>query len=293
MSEWLSIAVPLGIGDNFWIACKLDALKKQTGKKIRLYINQSPWHDSVHFLRLLPMVDDAVTHPKAPYHLDRALGNYNDPRWSTLAGSADWNGFDYLLCPLPHLERGEPLSTWLPELETNYHPEIRLTKPKEPGRVLLYPSGMQANGGFHGGWWQPEWWATIVRTLNLFKIVPTYVGANTESDLEYFKLIPKTGDFENLVGQTSVEEYLTLIRDARVWIGLNSGGGIVSVGLRTPTVMLWSDRTYKTRAGGLHPNQQRSWVQEPADYYQTLSYGAPNCTPAEIVGAALGVMRCS
>lgn len=268
-------------------------------------MNKSPNHASVHYLRLLSQIALAVEDSQAPYDIGRELqGGYMDPRWSTLQGSAGWNGFDYVLVANGHLERGESLASYLPELETDYSYALRL-EPADleyanalapPDSVLLYPSGAGPNLGFHRNSWNRAHWAMVVRLLNEVGIAPVLMGANTPDDCGYRDRVVALlggGSYVDAVGKTSVGQAMALIQQAGVWCGLNSGLGIVSAMLGTPTVMLWADKRYPIRnTVAFDPRMQRSWLaEEQLDTYRTLSFGSPELTPAAVVHAVLEVGR--
>jgi hypothetical protein len=229
---------------------------------------------------MFPIVTEAREDGRAPYHIVIALNNdYWNNKYSTLRGLKGIMGYDYFLCPLPHLEKGLLLKDWLPEIPIDYNLKINIPKSAYPDRTLLYFSGVDANQGFHSYSWKPPQWKEVVRLLNEKGIRPTIVGANTASDITYFSQVGLVGDFENLLGKTSIPEYAAIINECKSWTGLNSGGGILSAYLKRKTNMLWSDKKY----GGILPTeQQHSWLEDYTNY-RTLSYKSPDMTPEKIV----------
>jgi ADP-heptose:LPS heptosyltransferase len=211
-----------------------------------------------------------------------------------------------VLVPNGHLERGEPLATWLPELPIDYSYPLAIpasarasaTRLAKAGQVLLYLSGIGPNRGFHANTWQPSDWVIVIELLNAVGITPLLIGAATQDDRSYRDLVVSLAGgrarWQDIVGQTSIPEICAIIEHAAVWIGLNSGTGIVSAMLGTPTVMLWSDSRYPIPGAiePLHVAMQRSWLtQAQLERYRTLSYGSPELTPARVVIEALEVMR--
>lgn len=309
MTEPLRLAFALGIGDCHWALTKVRALRQlHPDRPVHAYVNSSPNHATWGYLACVPFVDRAEYSNDAPYDVWNDLeGTHRDPRWSTLDGCQGWRGFDYVLVPNGHLERGEPLATWLPELETEYSYKL-LYESRELERVarlcgqrpvLLYLSGTGPNVGFHNYTWTPNDWRRVITLLNERLDVPVViVGANTRDDLEYKAEVLNGYNFwyVDLVGKTSIPEYCALIENASVWAGLNSGGGIVSAMRGTPTVMLWSNSDYPiacvdTRVQ-LHPNMQRSWLApDQQGTYRTLSFGSPELTPERFVEDILEVRR--
>lgn len=305
--EPVRVCMPMGIGDCHWTCTKLRALSAHLGgRPIHAYVNTGPDHKSVGYLDLVPFVERAFTSDQALYLLTDLPTQYKDPRWSTLEGSAGWREFDYMLIANGHLEMGKPLSSWLPELATEYSYPLNIPAADRayarslalPGAVLLYPSGVSANRGFHRNTWSVYDWADVISILNAEGIDPVLVGAKSENDLAYQqKLLPalKGTRFDDTIGLTNIPQVLAMIEDAGVWCGLNSGLGIISAMRYTPTVMLWADSRYPIRSSStytMHPNMQRSWLApDQLETYRTLSYGSPDLTPANVVREILSVMR--
>lgn len=306
--EPLRVALPLGIGDTMWVCMKLRALSKMHGgRPIHAYVNKSPDHASVGFLKLCPQIAEAIESDLAIYHLHEDLDeNYKSEKWSDLERCAGWRGFDYVLIANGHLESGKPLSTWLPELETEY--SFPLIIPDEDrayaralapeGSVLLYPSGVGANRGFHRNTWKVQDWAAVIGLLNQHGIVPVLVGAKSKSDVAYQRELVRAcrrTTFVDTIAQTNIPQVLAMIEDAGVWCGLNSGLGIVSAMRQTPTLMLWADSRFPIAGAStytMHPDMQRSWLNEQQlATYRTLSYGSPELRPRKVVETILQIRR--
>lgn len=303
----LRVCMPMGIGDCHWTCTKLRALSAMHGgRPIHAYVNTGPDHRSVGYLDLVSFVHASFTSERALYLLTDLPAHYKDARWSTLAGAARWREFDYMLIANGHLESGKPLSSWLPELETEYSYPLDISEGDReyarllaaPGSVLLYPSGVSANRGFHRNTWSVYDWTEVIERLNAEGIEPILVGAKSENDLAYQqKLLPalKGTRFDDTIGLTNIPQVLAMIEDAGVWCGLNSGLGIISAMRYTPTVMLWADARYPIRGSStytMHPAMQRSWLREDQlATYRTLSYGSPALTPQAVVENILDVRR--
>ena len=280
------------------------------GRPIEAHVNCSPSHVSVKYLELVPFVQSAVQNDKAPYDINLEMPpSYLDERYSTLEGCRDWNGFDYVLVANGHLERGLRIESWLPEIETDYTYDLQIPADDRatalelagPRPFLIYMSGVGPNRGFHNHWWSPYEWAQTIKLLNDADIVPHVVGAPSEDDLKYAAWFASQREaqglrYHNLVGQTTHAQVMAMIQRAAVWVGLNSGLGIASAMMSTPTVMQWSDDREELNLPGvpryLHHNMQRSWLSEAQlQSYRTLSYGSPEHTPERLVELAMSVMR--
>lgn len=312
MVKPLRVALPLGIGDCHWSCQKLRALGEMEGRPIHAFVNESPSHASVGYLELVPFVEKAVCSPLSVYDIWTEMSpSHRHEGWSTRAAARNWGSFDYIVVANGHLERGERIETFFPDVATDYTYELQISDAdvqkvrKEWGRnrVLLYLSGRGPNWGFHRNWWTPQNWIEVIHLLNEEGITPLLVGAKTMDDLAYFDSVVTNAaiaglEWQSAVGYTTIPQYCQLIRDAAVWIGLNSGGGIVSAMQGTPTVMFWSDSKYpdvcdpNNRTVPLHHNMQTSWLnEEQLRTYRTLSYGDPEFTPDKVVQVMKEVVR--
>lgn len=308
----IRVALPVGIGDAHWSIQKLRGIMaRHPGERLSCSINESPNHQTVHYLRMFSFIDEAHLDKRAPIDINREMpGGPYDPRWATLEGCRSWNGFDYLLVANGHVERGRHISGFVPEVPTDYRLDSlmrwdeaaleRAARIMERPKVVLYPSGIGPNIGFHGGWWSSRDWAEVIRILNVAGERPVIIGANTPDDRGYWRdwllpiLISARADVHCIVGETTIPEVLAIIRASKAWCGLNSGTGIVAASLDVPTVMLWSDRRWKVGAPHLDfdPGMQRSWLfEEQLASYRTHSYGDPATTPAAVAASILEVMR--
>ena len=303
--EPITVALPLGIGDSHWSCQKLASLKRHhQGAPIHAYINESENHKTVGYMDIMPCVDKALFSKKAPYCITTEMpGTYRHPRYGTLEGCRNWNGFDYVFVANHAMESGMPIHDWIPELDTEYGFEYFMpigTENKslelmpEP-TVLLYPSGMAPNSGFHNYWWKFRDWAEVIQLLNDAGVEPLLVGANTKDDLRYASRLVRRCrglNFQNAVGKTSIPDYVRLIERARGWMGLNSGGGIVSASALTPTVMFWADKRWPVGGASFNPEMQTAWLHpEEMSNYRTLSYGDPKMTPFAAANAMMNVIR--
>lgn len=300
-TDYCHVAVPLGIGDSHWALMKLRALRDRVGMPLCVHVNESSDHATVGYLNMVPFVDKAICSQLAPYGLpkNQVPPSHLSGKWATLRGSANWNGLHYLFAPNGHLELGRNIRGWMPSLETEWNVEVTWTdSDRERSEVLMpeptvlcYLSGTGPNRAFHGGWWSPQHWANLVVLLNENGIVPIAVGADTSSDHGYMTgcahaFMRSGARIEPLVGKTTIPDYLLLIRRCSAWVGLNSGGGIVSASMGTPTLMMWADKRYPVGKPhpGFHPGMQRAWIDDDGDpektkTYRTLSYGSPDMTP--------------
>lgn len=308
MPDPLHVALPLGIGDCHWVCAKLRGLSDyHGGRPIHAHVNCSPRHVTVGYLRLIPMIARAHQNPRAPFDMARELPpGHRDPRWSTLEGSRGWNGFDYVLVANGHLERGDRIETWMPELPTDYSYPLAIPAASRaraaalvpPGSILLYMSGTAANRDFHNHVCSVGLWVHVVELLNAAGFTPALIGASTPDDRLYRDvfLTAAAGRVRviDVVGRTSIADVCALIESAAAWVGLNSGTGIVAAMMGKPTVMLWSDSRYPIPGAiePLHTNMRTSWLDSARlARYRTISYGSPELTAVNVVARTLEVVR--
>jgi hypothetical protein len=304
----LHVALPLGIGDCHWVCAKLRGLSDcHGGRPIHAYVNRSPAHLSVGYLELVPMIARAGQSGRAPCNVARELPpSHRDPRWSTLEGSRGWNGFDYVLVANGHLERGDRLETWLPELPTDFSYPLdipaaaraRAAALVPAGSILVYLSGVGPNRGFHNHVCSVGLWVHVCELLNAAGFVPVLIGAHTRDDLGYrdafLAAAAGRARVRDIVGQTSIAEICAIVQTAAAWVGLNSGTGIVSAMMGVPTVMLWSDSRFPIPGAvePLHTNMRTSWLSAAQlARYRTISYGSPELTAVNVVARTLEVVR--
>ena len=307
MAKALNVALPLGIGDCHWVCAKLRGLSAyHGGAPVHAFVNRSHSHLTIGYLQLVPSIACASESPRAPYDMARELPpSHRDPRWSTLDGSRGWNGFDYVLVANGHLERGERLETWLPELPTDFVYPLNIPDAARrraralvsPDSILLYLSGVAANRDFHNNVCSIGLWVRVAELLNAAGYTPVVIGANTANDLVYREAFLRAAagraSVHDIVGQTSIAEVCAVIETAAAWVGLNSGTGIVAAMLGTPTVMLWSDSRYPIPGAvhALHTNMRTSWLSPPQlARYRTISYGSPELTAVNVVARTLEVI---
>lgn len=287
----ITLTMPCGLGDCHWVLQRMRAFRKwledQHGPvRLVAHIAHDEHHRSTQFVELTDFFDETVEDKDGM----RGVADHLNPKFSTIAGSLGRDSrsggahLDYAFQANGHLERGLRIEAWLPELgELDYTYQVHLPAGalamggfSEEPRILLYPSGLGPNNYFKSYWTRDQWQA-VVNLLNFHGLRPTFVGANTHDDMTYWQRLQLTGNFEDLVGKTNLHQYLALILNCRVWMGLNSGGGIIAGSQGRPTIMLWSDVTY---GGRLHPNMATSWLPISQDWYRSFSYGKPGMEQA-------------
>ncbi len=254
----LRIALPAGIGDCVWPLLKVPDLLARTGAgRAEIAFCGGPPHRSQEFLERFDFVyraypcDLSVVEESNPI---LPSGGYN---W-TPSGQG-WHGrFDYVLVANAHLERGERIETWLPELATDWQLPRRwlytaaeiaaaAERRQEIGRyVACYLGPTQGNttaGHNRGPRWSPADWLQFWAGLPA-DVAVVLVGAAWDRD--YFEqhvqpLLPQRQGrfFLDLIGRTSIAETFAAIQLAQAFVGYQSGLVVWSALLGVPTVGFW------------------------------------------------------
>lgn len=326
----LRVAFPVGIGDCHWVLLKMKALSKFfDDRPIHAYINEGPNHATIGFLEMCPQIEKSFVDTSAPFGYDfkpildfmgktnpQEAGTRYHKHWALLENCINVRGYDVWAVFNPCVDAGMNFDQIWPELEpyggTEY--EYSLNIPLEAKKyieqfgekpLLFYPSGVSANRLFHNNLWKKEDWARSAKQLNEATGKPVVVvGSSSKVDIEYWSdsenslrsIFDSMGvKYIDTIGKTNLPQYCALIDACSVWVGLNSGGGILAAALKVPTVMFWSDSAYPisdSNASKMHTNMQRSWLNKEQQLsYRTLSFGSPWLFPENIVKKVLEVIR--
>lgn len=261
----MNYLLPPGIGDSVWGLHKIQSVAERIGDhridvilagdksntvatRALDFVSRFDFIDSVS-MRLYDIHPSAQRDPCGFY-------NYISDGLYTFDGEPCC-----ALMPNGPLERGIRLEDWLPQYEINWDIFQRFHLLQKEQRVggdlrdqgdyaVFYIGPLEGNtrnGHNRGPLWTPADWLALGRRvhseLNLRIIV---VGA--PYDAPYFDLFISpslNGDgsyWTNLIGQTSIGELYSITSNARFVISYQSGVGIVSTYLGTPTGIFWRPR---------------------------------------------------
>lgn len=266
----MHLLVPQGIGDSVWSMFKAQALMRKLGHT-QLHIRVACWHDNevesraVPFLARFKFVDSVCLYemPKDGRRgpvLQHGPAAGPDGCYRYLPdGPPDppIPGIDQLLIANTPLEHGIRLEDWLPELETRWEimddfrfdegdAEVAARMAEGGPYVVFYPgpkTGSTAIGHNRGGLWPPENWIELGDKLHKkYGVRIVVVGA--EYDRSYFNdfLAYRVVDrpfWSNHIGAWPISSTLAVCKQARMVISFQSGIGIVSHYLGTPTAIWW------------------------------------------------------
>jgi hypothetical protein len=265
------IGVPAGIGDASWVVSKL--------------INAPEW-PNIEFIiaggwpyRTKPLFD--MVGVKSTY------GHFNYEEilmfekvhpyitWKNISS----NGFGiFYIQPNQHLERGEPLSEYLPDLKTDYHYKLKMpsitAKPYYKKLTVGKWVGISAASyRGHQAWntWPMEQWRRLCEMLIRRGYNICLLGGSWDD------LTRSLSDYLgkrclNLVGQTTFQEACAIHKMLDYYIGFASGLGIIRTVLRLPTIMLWPAHM---------PAHMYSWA-DPKDVEEGKYLASTYAKPKEI-----------
>jgi len=232
----LKIGVPAGIGDASWIVSKL--------------INAPEW-PNIEFIiaggwpfrtkPLFDMVGVRSTYGQFNYEeilMFEKLHPYIT--WKDISS----NGFGvFYLQPNQHLERGDCLADYLPDLSTTYHYKIKTPSIKTKAYYKKLAKGKwigisAASYRGHQAWntWPMNKWKQLCELLIKDGYKICLLGGSWD---DLTRALEHEVKCLNLVGQTSFEEACSIHKLLDYYIGFASGLGVMRTVLGLPTIMLW------------------------------------------------------
>lgn len=253
----LKVAVPPGIGDSLWSITKIPHLRRlHEADAVIVAVKGTSLNRSQDFLSAFTCVD-RVIYEDFPIHPPEGQLTKEGP-YLYIDSQQDWKGYDWLLISNGHLERGNRLEDWLPEIDTDFtlgsqwvfNPTY-LRKAQEfrsslNGRYAVFYLGPYAgntrDGHNRGPIWSVKDWCALADSLHHnygLKIV--LVGAEYDKDFsDGFMLRMRDRDYIiDLVGETPIGLTYSYILYSEMCVSYQSGIGIFSVYLGVPTVLWW------------------------------------------------------
>lgn len=251
MKSQLTIAVPSGIGDVSWILSKLVHVSDRVD--LHFQVADGAPYRTVPFLRMLPWVKSADYGNFVYSDLFFGYRSQNLNTWKEIEESGRGRIF---LTNNEHLESGARLEEWLPDLPTDFHYKLPVSRLAEVrvehildackskfGRSMQRLYGISAasyRGAQAWNTWEYEDWAIL---FDLWQKQDPYarfmlMGGGwddlTRSLFEEFSDI-----CFDAVGKTSISSAVELHRHLDGYVGFSSGLGIIRTVLGGRTFMLW------------------------------------------------------
>jgi len=241
------ILVPPGIGDGYWVAAKLRGLLESRGigpADSEIWVHDGGPRRAGELWSLLPFTTFGgyARVAKGP-HLDAA---YKPPGVAVQENVA---GFDLFLSFNGTLEGGKSLDDALPG-PTDWSLPLFHSKGQQDAEERFRERGPYIAAAFwdHGiykSWLEQFGEAAILKNLRLllgrgFRVV--LMGAEWDRGKISSRLAKQEPAAEDMLGRTSFEELLALIRGASGVFGFPAGNTLLGPFLGRPTVLLWNGR---------------------------------------------------
>ena len=243
-----SIFLPPGIGDLHWLMLKMRSFSDTHlgGKRPDVWLMEAgDKNRAADYVDRVPLV--------------RYRGTYNPPwgghlHMEMLYRSGvlqNQDGFDWVLCANPHLERSGDFREWMPELAIDWDYEIEERAGDADFADEVLDHGPFILASFYRDGWYGEHFlqhfgidglAALLRDLNrTCRVLLT--GAWWDRPF-LGDLARLSGVSDHLVGETTCPQLLSILRRCAGYVGHAAGNGIMAAHFRRPTALLWSSTKF-------------------------------------------------
>lgn len=244
----LSILLPSGIGDIYWVMCVLEDFLKANGQEVPdIHILSAPRKRdrAIDYVKMLPFVN-AVDYYKGDAWTDSVWKKVIEKGIIQRVGE-----FDYLICLNGFLERGQQLEDV--GYKVNHYPPMIFDQTdldyginfrKQVGPYIV---AFITDHGMYQKWLQelsPDRIYLIFKKIyeqTGCRIVMT--GASWDDNLVNNYLISLDDGCNilvNLIGKTELGEFFGLLKASDGCFGFCAGNTMMSAVFRKPTVMIWN-----------------------------------------------------
>lgn len=224
-----------GIGDIYWILCKLS--RHLSGEKIRIHVpaGDGPKFIRSKFLEFLPFVDSCIADGPQYRDIVKSSKQYDRIESSMTIEVNTW------------LEEGNRLEDFMPDFEMEYALPWRISEGHKwraqsylhsiKKNVVIYTSGIGNNDNPSTGEWDHKRWAPILWELaSRDDVNLIWIGADYDADiLDYLKM----GDNMISVINEPSPVIIHLLRCCDKFISYQSGLSCISVMESIPTYMMY------------------------------------------------------
>ena len=235
----ITVVVPPGIGDIYWLLMKV---VPNTDQKIKLKVCHAD-NKRAHFLKYLDAVEEVVEDPKTSFLRLRKLcwgKNYKSVQAVMYMEANTW------------LEAGKRIEDYYPHFKTEHKLKWNITDEGrkiaqsylKPGmnNVALFTSCYAHNKQENVvGDWKPEHWVTIVE--HMYRTIPDlniiWLGAPWDTDM--IKLLEHFPSIQFMTNQPA-DAVITVLRETQCFVAYQSGLSVISICEEIPTYMAYFDR---------------------------------------------------
>ena len=253
------ILLPPGIGDVYWTIVKLRAFlerEKLSLPDVYVVCNKDPFNGqnrSFPFLEMIPFI----------HSTGKAFHNNRDPKLTKIwkdaysrKGETVFRGVhdtDYFISYNGNLSHGMSMDDVDPDLQCEWYPPMFVSLEQQKFEqkcktdfgnyaVFYYPCY-----GTYGHWTNEFSIEEIIKFINGFiaitGLTPVLAGAewDKKKDPKQDLMVDNVHNIIDMRGKTSVEQLFGMLKGAEIVIGHPSGLTIMSVILRSTTLMVWND----------------------------------------------------
>ncbi len=243
-----SILTPAGIGDSYWVLTKLPGFLRQHGlgmpdvwvqdsggpKRTQPYLRNIAMINAAGYKRLS---DQSALFREAYVMNGRTV-------------YPDVLGVDYFIAYNGVMRAGRSLEEVDPEFGCDWYPRMHVSKEARlmqermagPGRYIVT---FWAEAGMYRAWLNQFSAEEIVRALRMLRDLLdcriVIMGAPWDRGQIGKHIADNDESFLSLIGSTSFDQMLGLIRGATAVVGFPAGNTILGTVLGIPTVLLWNE----------------------------------------------------
>lgn len=307
----LKVAVPPGIGDALWSMVKVQSIMNQGNySSCEVYLQETELPRGAEFINHFDFVSKAG-YGKFSLQYKNDIVNLNantvlkgfmpqntmldipitfvskSGQYNYIDSHANYLGYDWLLIANGHLERGNRIETWLPQLETNLdigRDNFVFTEQEidEATRIheqfvgntpfvvfYLGPKAGNTTSGYNrNSLWSMEDWHNTMLLMKEHNPNIKFVITGARYDVDYvldFLCEYLDAAFINLAGLTEIGVTFALIKKSNLFVSYPCGLSIFSTYLGVPTVMFWrpyGDSLFADVFVSVREEMSTAWVSE-------------------------------
>lgn len=255
------VLVPSGVGDCYWVFCKLESFIQKHGlgvPQVEVVSLSQKFDRSIPYVDMMPFV-------KAGGY--RSFRNHNDPIWKK-AYLQDGNGVfervlgcDYFLSANGPFRFDKSLNEIMPDYDINWYPKrFRSLEERAYGRRMQEEHGPFIAAFFtYHGMYQSHWLKDLTPASIYYLLERVHrdsgnrillTGASWDKDGSAHDVnsqllniqAQRGGSFlVDWIGKTTLAEFFGLLNAAEGCIGFCGGNTIMSTVFRKPTVIIWNE----------------------------------------------------
>ena len=245
-----------GIGDCLWVMTKIQSLlKREFASKACIVIsgvNGDGDYVSDRAVEFVKNFDFISGVEKTHWSITEDPPRDCEGHWRYSVSQPGWHHYDWMMQANSHLEHGNRLEDWMPDLEINWNvmdhfkvhdSDVTYVKENLPEKYFLIyfgnVSGNTVENHNRGPRWTPEHWVELIENLPDIPLIA--IGAYYDAAYfnNYINPLLKNRKVESRIGDFSITRTVEVIRASKGLIAFQSGLGCISGLLGVPTCMWW------------------------------------------------------